>query len=268
MSTPQLSTAPLHPFRVSMRELESFLRRQPPELEAFYRWRIDPARVIALLALERNLSQQRLAPRHRVGILSGCLQEPELAYLPLDPHCRIDDLKFPEEPRWDLRNTWTPESHGDVLGTYDTVICCQVLEHMPTPAHGFAQLIKLLAPGGLLVVNVPALNGNHGDPDYWYGGFHPRWLQYQAELHQLQILDVGGWGSCRTAINYALCDWASWGVLGPLHRSHLRHPRRLWSWIRHRIKYGPILSALSPMAEPGPGLDRQYTISWLTAVVP
>ena len=257
----------LQPFSPSLAQIEAFLRRQPPSRQAFYRWSLDPARVMALLALEQTLARQPLAPRRRVAVVSGSLQEPELSHLPLAADCRLDDLKFPEERRWDLQLTWTPETHGDALGVYDTVVCGQVLEHIATPEHGFAQLIKLLAPGGLLVLNVPALNGNHGDPDYWFAGFHPRWLQRQADLHDLRVLDVGGWGSCRSAIAYSLCDWAPWGAIGPLQASHWRQPRRLGAWLRHRLKYGPVIASRSPLAQPRPGLDRQYTISWLTAQV-
>lgn len=255
-------------FQPSQHQIEAFLRQGPQQQQSFYRWRLDPARVVALVALEQTLKQHSIPPRQRVAVVSGSLQEPELSLLPLAPGCRIDDLKYPEQRRWDLQREWSEQTHGDVLGRYDAVVCCQVLEHIATPEQGFHQLVKLLAPGGLLVINLPALNGNHGDPDYWFAGFHPRWLLHQAERHQLQVLDGRGWGSIRTALAYAICDWAPWGVIGPLRWPHLREPQRMMAWLRHRIKYGPVLSSLSPLHQPNSGLDRQFTISWLTALQP
>lgn len=62
--------------------------------------------------------------------------------------------------------------------------------------------------GCLSVINLSVRNGNHGDPDCWLIGFHPRWLKRQDALHKLQVLAVDGWGSCRISITNALCDWA------------------------------------------------------------
>jgi SAM-dependent methyltransferase len=255
-------------FSPSQVEINRFVDQSSASAKDFYLWGLDPARVISLMALKRTLGGHALPVRHKVAVVSGSLSEPELAIVPLSTTAQVDDLKYPENQLFDLEKDWSQSTHGDFLGKYDTVICAQVLEHMSNPSHGFRQLVKLLAPGGLLILNLPALNGNHGDPDYWFAGFHPRWLERQAIEQGLTILDVGGWGSCRSAISYALCDWAPWGVIGPLRRSHLNHPKRLMAWLRHRIKYGPILSSMSALAQPKAGLDRQFTISWLIAIAP
>jgi len=54
-------------------------------------------------------------------------------------------------------------------GQFDTVICCETLEHDPDPLRSIAELRKALAPGGHLIVTSPT-NGfpEHRYPrDYW-----------------------------------------------------------------------------------------------------
>jgi hypothetical protein len=119
-------------FQPSQHQIEAFLHQGTPRQQSLSRWHLDPARVVALLALENTLRQNPLPPRQRVAVVSGSLQEPELSLLPLAPGCRIDDLKYPEQRRWDLQREWSEQTHGDVLGRYDAVVCCQVPEHIAT----------------------------------------------------------------------------------------------------------------------------------------
>ncbi|HSM50319.1 MAG TPA: glycosyltransferase [Thermoanaerobaculia bacterium] len=44
----------------------------------------------------------------------------------------------------------------DLAGGFDTVVCLNVLEHVPDPAAALANVVSALAPGGRLVLYVPA----------------------------------------------------------------------------------------------------------------
>jgi len=51
---------------------------------------------------------------------------------------------------------------------FDTIICTQVLEHVPNPFEALAELHRILRPGGRLLLTVPFLNNYHMEPDdYW-----------------------------------------------------------------------------------------------------
>lgn len=53
-------------------------------------------------------------------------------------------------------------------GRYDTIVCHQVLEHVPSPPRAVAEMYRVLKPGGTLVVSVPHLSRQHELPhDYF-----------------------------------------------------------------------------------------------------
>ena len=43
----------------------------------------------------------------------------------------------------------------DAAGPFDTVVCCETIEHLENPRHVFRSLRRLLHPGGLLVLTMP-----------------------------------------------------------------------------------------------------------------
>jgi len=50
-------------------------------------------------------------------------------------------------------------------GAYDSVICSEVLEHVPSPEESIKELIRVLKPGGILALSVPR--------------FFPEWICWQ-----------------------------------------------------------------------------------------
>jgi len=61
------------------------------------------------------------------------------------------------------------ELNRQLNSQFDTIVCCEMLEHDSNPLHSVAEMRKLLAPGGHLIVTSPA-NGfpEHRYPrDYW-----------------------------------------------------------------------------------------------------
>jgi len=56
-------------------------------------------------------------------------------------------------------------------GAYDSVICSEVLEHVPSPEESIKELIRVLKPGGVLALSVPR--------------FLPEWICWQlSECYQ------------------------------------------------------------------------------------
>lgn len=52
--------------------------------------------------------------------------------------------------------------------SFDSILCSEVLEHVPTPDQALRELARVLAPGGSLILSVPFLARLHEEPhDYF-----------------------------------------------------------------------------------------------------
>lgn len=80
-------------------------------------------------------------------------------------------------------------------GSFDVVLCTEVLEHVPDPLATIRELVRVLAPGGMLLMTVPLGSGIHQEPYHYYGGFSPYFfLRVFAELGMkpVEIKPLGG----------------------------------------------------------------------------
>ena len=112
------------------------------------------------------------ASRQLSGI--GMSDAPRLA-APLERHLSYRNTFFHQEPRLDIQRPAVEH-----LGAYDFVICSDVFEHVDPPVEpAFANLRRLLKPGGLLVFTVPfSLQGET--------------VEHFPELHRYTIEDRSG----------------------------------------------------------------------------
>ena len=60
---------------------------------------------------------------------------------------------------------------------FDVVLCTEVLEHVPRPQDALKELIRVLRPGGTLIITVPANSLRHQDPYYFFSGFSDRFFE-------------------------------------------------------------------------------------------
>jgi SAM-dependent methyltransferase len=72
---------------------------------------------------------------------------------------------------------------------YDTVICLEVLEHLPQPERALSEIARVLRPGGTLVLTVPHLSRLHEEP-HDYFRFTRHGLRVVLERAGLEPLDV------------------------------------------------------------------------------
>ena len=93
--------------------------------------------------------------------------------------------------RGDLQRLALPDA------AFDGAVCAEVLEHLDDDAGALAELARVLRPGGLLVVTVPANPYRYDWTDRWAG--HRR--RYDAEALADRIREAGfaeprvqGWG--------------------------------------------------------------------------
>lgn len=119
-------------------------------------------------------------------------------------------------------------------GTFDVVICEQVIEHVPDPDVAAANLRGLCVPGGSVVVSTPFLIRVHELPlygmhDYWR--FTPRGLRRLLERAGLEVDVVGAWGN-RRCIAANLDRWPAYRRWHPLH-DEPDAPVQVWAFARN-----------------------------------
>lgn len=62
----------------------------------------------------------------------------------------------------DLQNIPLPDN------SFDTVLCAEVLEHVPEPRQALLEVARVLKPGGYLVMSTPLLMYLHNEPHDFY----------------------------------------------------------------------------------------------------
>jgi FkbM family methyltransferase len=62
-------------------------------------------------------------------------------------------------------------------GSFDVVLCTEVLEHVPEPIAALREMARVLRPGGKLIVTAPLGSGLHQLPFHFYGGYTPHWYE-------------------------------------------------------------------------------------------
>jgi len=97
-------------------------------------------------------------------------------------------------------------------GTYDLVLCTEVLEHVPDWLSAFSNLASLLSPNGMLVITCPQSYQLHEEPyDYYRATDHAiRWHARHANLLEVRVERLGN----------------AWDVLGGVLASMTPVPHR------------------------------------------
>jgi SAM-dependent methyltransferase len=122
--------------------------------------------------------------------------------------------------------------YGDSLalplaaGIFDTVLCTQVLEHVPEPLELLREAARVLRPGGRLVLTAPQYNGLHEEPRdfYRYTSYGLEHLARKAGLEVEQVQPIGGFLTL-------------FAFIGTLHFAPLRVKPigGLWKWTAWKL---------------------------------
>jgi SAM-dependent methyltransferase len=103
-------------------------------------------------------------------------------------------------------------------GSFDTVLCTQVLEHIPNPQHLMEEMARVLRPGGRLVLTAPQTNPVHEAP-HDYFRFTSHGLRYLCEITGLYDEKIEPLGGAIAAVAQQLV-WH----MGPINRMPLLGP--------------------------------------------
>jgi SAM-dependent methyltransferase len=119
-------------------------------------------------------------------------------------------------------------------GTFDVVICEQVIEHVADPCAAAANLRGLSVPGGRVIVSTPFLVRVHELPmygmhDYWR--FTPRGLQTLLERAGLEVEKVDSWGN-RSCVAANFDRWPAYRRRHSL-RDEPDLPVQVWAFARN-----------------------------------
>ena len=184
------------------------LKKLPHNLSDTLLCSTDPSRIFSVLKFLDFLNDQYKNSSNEkinVALVSG-RNDPEVFLLGenilLSCLCFEDDQEM-----WDLTKDWGGYKYKYLHESFDFVFCEQVFEHLADPFRAFQNLNLLLKKGGFLHLSVPGVNGIHGDPFYFYSGFHPRLLEKWAETVSLEIKHCFFWGSPKAAKMYSVCEW-------------------------------------------------------------
>jgi ubiquinone/menaquinone biosynthesis C-methylase UbiE len=83
-------------------------------------------------------------------------------------------------------------------GSFDAILCSEVLEHVPDPTLALDEFTRLLKKGGILVLTAPFASMVHMAPYYFYSGFSKYWYEHHLKKRGLIIQDLsphGDWYS-------------------------------------------------------------------------
>ncbi|MEK7623104.1 MAG: class I SAM-dependent methyltransferase [Patescibacteria group bacterium] len=102
---------------------------------------------------------------------------------------------------------------GDILhtgfpdGSFETVFCTQVFEHIPQPWLAALEIKRLLATGGVAIVTAPFLQASHADP-HDYFRYTMEGMKSLFANEGFEILDNGMYGkTCFVLFDFIKLRW-------------------------------------------------------------
>lgn len=74
--------------------------------------------------------------------------------------------------------------------SFDVVLCVEVLEHLPDPVKALEEFMRVLKPGGILILTAPYSSLTHFSPYHYYSGFNLNFYKYHLEKLGIKIEEL------------------------------------------------------------------------------
>ncbi|QWD14759.1 class I SAM-dependent methyltransferase [Polynucleobacter paneuropaeus] len=158
------------------------------------------SRIVQLTALNQLIQSHKLINQKHIGVISGAISEPELALFRSE---KITNCAYEEDKIYDLDNSWLEWPSKN----FSLTICNHTFEHIFNPFVAVKNIIHHTAIGGYIFLSMPVVDCVHGEPHFYYSGFHPRFLERLAKENNLEILSLGAWGNHKVMVNSLHGAW-------------------------------------------------------------
>lgn len=104
-------------------------------------------------------------------------------------------------------------------GSFDVVLCTEVLEHIPEPMLALDEFARLLKPGGMVILTAPFFSNVHMAPYHYCSGFSKYWYEYHLAKRGFTIIELTPNG-----------DWYSLLLQEVTRLGGMERQRGNWTW--------------------------------------
>ncbi|MGD9110565.1 MAG: class I SAM-dependent methyltransferase [Phycisphaerales bacterium] len=74
--------------------------------------------------------------------------------------------------------------------SFDVILCTEVLEHVPEPVKALREMVRIVRPGGRLLITAPLGSGLHQLPYHYYGGVSAEWYRHFLGIFGCQLIEL------------------------------------------------------------------------------
>lgn len=129
---------------------------------------------------------------------------PHLVYISQDV-CQYEgtgDAKGLQTGKWDTSKIDLICDIVDIPepdASFDVILCSEVFEHLPDALKALDEFVRLLKPGGKLIITAPFASFVHFAPYHYATGFSRYWYEYHLPARNLDLEELtpnGDWFSC------------------------------------------------------------------------
>jgi len=179
----------------------------------------DFPRVISILEFKKYIDENKLE-FNKILTFNGA-DDPEYEHLTYKEKINYNYVN--DKINYDLHNLNLP------VKDFDFVMANQTLEHVYDPVKVVRNLYDHLSDGGIIYMNLPAVNIPHSTPFHHFTGITPVGLGCIFKSAGFEILDIGFWGnsSYHNFIFNHKNDWPDYKQITD-YRSDIDRPVITW----------------------------------------
>lgn len=75
-------------------------------------------------------------------------------------------------------------------GSFDAIMCTEVLEHVPDPIGSIKEFSRIIKNGGYLLITAPFCSGTHFAPYHFYSGFNRYFFEKYLSENGFQVIEL------------------------------------------------------------------------------
>lgn len=178
-----------------------------------YWW--DPDKLIKDILWDDLIEASRFARGKLLDV--GCGNKPYMSifYPRVKEYIGIDNKGFKADIRQDFMKFSLEDS------SFNTVLCTQVIEHVPEPSSLLERISELLKAGGYLILTAPLVGSLHEEPTDFYR-FTEYSLKNLLKRNNFKVVYMKTEGNWLSSIAFLTCFYLE----GTLNRYFLKYPKR------------------------------------------